>query len=260
VAPNGKPRPWSVWFPAALGLVGALIGGLISLGATAYSTNRVLTAQTRQQQAEFDEAHRETQRQLSSQAYVKFLHALDAYSEQYSPLTECREIPKPERTKYAVCLSYGASEPAVWLSLGAALDQVFLYGSDTSIRVAKGYVNQIAKDRSLRRALEARRQRARDAQKEVFREEVRRERVRRERVRSARLPRETKEDLQALKELSRAINELSKESKRTAVTLSRFTRTNSAKLRSLPDFAAYRSGFQRIMCRELNTLPRGECK
>jgi uncharacterized membrane-anchored protein YhcB (DUF1043 family) len=89
VAPNGEPRPWSVWFPAALGLVGALLGGLISLGATAYSTNEVLSAQTRQQQAEFDEARRETQRQLSSQAYVKFLQALDAYSEQYSPLTEC---------------------------------------------------------------------------------------------------------------------------------------------------------------------------
>jgi hypothetical protein len=161
-----------------------------------------------------------------------------------------REILKPERTKYAVCLSYGASEPAVWLNLRAALDQVFLYGSDTSIRAANLYVSQIAKDRSLRRDLEALRKRARDAQEEVFRE----------RVKSARLPRKTKEDLRALNELSRAIYELSVESKRTEATLSRFTRTNSAKLKSLPDFAAYRSGFQLIMCRELNTLPRGECK
>jgi hypothetical protein len=160
VAPNREPRSWSVWFPAALSLAGVLLGGLISLGATAYSTNRALSTQTRQQQAEFDETHKETQRQLRSQAYVKFLQALDAYSEQYSPLTECTEIPAPERTKYAVCVSYGASEPAVWLSLRAALDQVFLYGSDTSIRTANLYMSQIAKDRSLRRTLEARRKRA----------------------------------------------------------------------------------------------------
>ncbi len=243
VASNWESRPWSVWFPAVLGLVGALLGGLISLGATAYSTNRALSAQTRQQQAEFDEAHKETQRKLRSQAYVKFLQALDAYSEQYSPLFECAEIPAPERTKYAVCLSYGASEPAVWLNLRAALDQVFLYGSDTSIRAANLYISQIANDRSRRRALEAQRKRAREAKNDLLRE----------RARLARLPKPSKDDLRALQQLTVELN-------RTAKALFEFTRANIAELRSPPNFAAYRSGFQLIMCSELNTLPRGECK
>jgi hypothetical protein len=243
VAPTSASRSWSVWFPAVLGLAGALIGGLISLSATAYSTNRAIAAQGRQQQAGFDEAHKETQRQLSSQAYVKFLRAFDAYSEQYSPLTECAEIPAPERTKYAVCLSYGASEPAIWLSLRAALDQVFLYGSDTSIRAANIYVSQLARDRSLRRNLEARRRSAQEAQLEILREKTR----------LGRLPTLTREDVIALNRANAALRQI-------VNTLISFTRANAVALKLTPDFTTYRSQFQLIMCSELNTLPRGECK
>jgi hypothetical protein len=77
--------------------------------------------------------------------------------------------------------------------------------------------------------------------------------IHRERARLARLPNKTKEDFGALKELY-------VELKRMARAVFYFTRANSAELRSPPDFAAYRSSFQLIMCSELNTLPRGECK
>jgi hypothetical protein len=196
VAPNGEPRSWSVWFPAILGLVGVLLGGLISFGVTAYSTNRALLAQTRQQQAEFNEARKETERKLRSQAYVTFLQALDAYSEQYSPLTECTEISEPERTKHQVCLSYGASEPALWLRLQAALDQVFLYGSDASIRAANQYINEIASDRKLRKALDAERKLAQKARKELSQE----------RARLSRKPNRTEEDIRAFQRLSRELS------------------------------------------------------
>lgn len=239
MASNGEPKSWSVWFPAALGLIGVVLGGLIGLAATAYSTNQALSAQIRQQQAEFDEAHKETQRKLRSQAYVRFLQALEAYSEQYSPLTECAEIPAPQRKKYAVCLSYGASEPALWLRLRAALDQVFLYGSDTSIQAAKLYIGQLATDRSLRRTLETRRKRVQQLWKQ--------------RKRFARQAMKTREDGFTLNHLSISLD-------LAQGTLHDFIQKNSAKLKKTPDFAAYRTRFQLIMCSELNTLPRGECK
>lgn len=114
----------------------AFLAALITGVFTTYTTFLIVDSQQRVQIAQFQETRTDRQRDIRRDAYVRFLQQSRVFSEARKYRPICNVISAERQASQPICSGLGDTN-AAYLSLLDAAVQVRLYGSDDAVKLSK---------------------------------------------------------------------------------------------------------------------------